>query len=41
MSKMWEADLAVEWHPKEALYDIMVECATLGIKYVVFTRKLS
>jgi Fungal specific transcription factor domain len=30
MDRMWEGDLAKEWHPKENLLDIMISCSSLG-----------
>lgn len=29
---LWNGQYAVEWHPKEALYDLMVRCVTLSIQ---------
>ena len=30
MSSMWEGDLIGEWHPKEDLFDLMLECSELS-----------
>jgi hypothetical protein len=34
MNKMWSGDGAGDWHPKEALYDLMISCSALSIRYV-------
>ena len=31
MENMWSGENATEWHPKEALYDLMVSCSTLNV----------
>jgi len=30
MDKIWEGTLIVDWHPKEALFDLMLECSELS-----------
>lgn len=30
MTKMWNEDLAKQWHPKEKLFDLMLACSSLG-----------
>lgn len=35
MGRMWEGDFATEWHPKEALFDIMTSGASLSCRYVL------
>ncbi len=32
MSHMWLGERVREWHPKEALYDLMISCSALGIR---------
>ena len=34
MDHMWLGDGVKDWHPKEALYDLMVSCSALFIRYV-------
>ena len=33
MDRMWIGDLAKDWHPKEALYDLITLCSSLGVRY--------
>ena len=28
--QIWHGDLASEWHPKEALFDLMLDCSALA-----------
>lgn len=34
MNKIWEGDLGGEWHPKESLFDLMLDCSALSQRYV-------
>lgn len=31
---IWSGQRGVEWHPKEALLDLMIPCSTLSMRYV-------
>jgi len=35
MERMWEGDLAKEWHPKESLLDLMISCSSLGHRWAI------
>ncbi len=37
MKVIWSGQRAVEWHPKEALLDMMISCSTLSMRYVLVT----
>jgi hypothetical protein len=44
MKDVWSGQGAVDWHPKEALLDLMISCSTLSMRYVrifalLFPRK--
>ncbi|KAL3424964.1 hypothetical protein PVAG01_04245 [Phlyctema vagabunda] len=32
MEEMWVGDLSCEWHPKEALFDLMLSCSSLATR---------
>jgi hypothetical protein len=32
MDRMWEGDLAAEWHPKESLLNLLISCSSLGFR---------
>jgi len=32
MTRIWEGDLAKEWHPKEELFDLMLACSSLATR---------
>jgi hypothetical protein len=32
MENMWSGENATGWHPKEALYDLMISCSTLSVR---------
>lgn len=32
MEHMWTGAYTSDWHPKEALYDLMIRCADLGVR---------
>jgi hypothetical protein len=34
MNIMWSGDGAMDWHPKEDLYDLMISCSALSVRYV-------
>lgn len=35
MGHMWVGGGAKDWHPKEALYDLMISCSALGVRSVI------
>jgi hypothetical protein len=35
VDRMWEGDLAREWHPKESLLDLMISCSSLSHRLVI------
>jgi hypothetical protein len=35
MDRMWEGDVAKEWHPKESLLDLMISCSSLSHRLVI------
>ena len=34
MHQMWTGDGVKDWHPIESLYDLMIECVALAVRYV-------
>lgn len=32
MTRMWDGELAGQWHPKEELFDLIVTCSSLAIR---------
>ena len=38
MDRIWSGDGVKDWHPKEALYDLMISCSALSIRYALISR---
>jgi hypothetical protein len=41
MAQMWGSDTANDWHPKEALFNLMTSCSALGIRSMTLIRSFS
>jgi hypothetical protein len=39
--KLWSGDQAKDWHPKEALFDLMTTCSTLGVQAMNAIRNMT
>jgi hypothetical protein len=40
-SRMWSDDHSKSWHPKEALFDLMIECSALSNRFVILLLRVS